>query len=44
VKLGSMGKYDDGIEKFHIIVPKEYGKQVKDLKGKHVRVYVDDEI
>jgi hypothetical protein len=34
----------DGVDKFHLIIPKEYGKQVRDLKGKQVRVYVDDEI
>jgi hypothetical protein len=44
VKLGTMGTYGDGVDKFHLIVPKEYGKQVRDLKGKQVRVYVDDEI
>jgi hypothetical protein len=44
VKLGTMGTYDDGVDKYHLIVPKEYGKQIKDLKGKQVRVVVDDEI
>jgi hypothetical protein len=44
VKLGTMGTYGDGVDKFHLIIPKEYGKQVRDLKGKQVRVYVDDEI
>ena len=44
VKLGTMGTYGDGVDKFHLIVPKEYHKQIKDLKGKQVRVYLDDEI
>jgi len=39
-----MGKYDDGEDKFHIIIPKQYVSQVRNLKGKHIRVYVDDEI
>jgi hypothetical protein len=39
-----MGPYGDGVDKFHLIIPKEYVKKVKDLKGKQVRVYVDDEI
>ena len=44
VKLGTMGTYGDGEDKLHLIIPKEYVDQLRDLKGKQVRVYVDDEI
>jgi hypothetical protein len=44
VKLGTMGTYSDGEDKLHLIIPKEYVEQLRDLKGKQVRVYVDNEI
>jgi hypothetical protein len=40
-----MGKYQkDGEDKFHIIIPRGYIDQVRSLKGKQVRVEIDDEI
>ena len=30
-------------DKFHLIIPKQYNSKVKSLKGKQVRVVVDDE-
>jgi hypothetical protein len=44
-KLGAMGKYQkDGEDKFHIIIPRGYIEQLRSLKGKQVRVEIDDEI
>ncbi len=43
-KLGIMGKYEDGEEKFHIIVPKQYVDQVRNLKGKQVKMTLEDEL
>jgi hypothetical protein len=30
-------------DKFHLIIPKQYNPKIKNLKGKQVRVVVDDE-
>jgi len=43
-ELGAMGKYSDGEDKFHIMIPKRFFKQVKDLKGEQIRVLINDEI
>lgn len=44
-KLGAMGKYEkDALQKFHVMVPKQYVDQVKDLKGKQVKVTIEDEL
>lgn len=43
-KLGAMGKYQDGKDKFHIIIPKQYIDQIKKYKGTHVRIEMDNEI
>jgi hypothetical protein len=44
-KLGVMGKYErDGVEKFHVIVPRQFIDDVKDLKGKQVKITIEDEI
>jgi hypothetical protein len=43
-KLGVTGKYKKGgKEKLHVLVPKEYVDQLKSLKGKQVRVVIDNE-
>jgi hypothetical protein len=42
-KLGLMGRYNDGEEKFHIIIPKEHVSEVRNCKGKQVRIIMDDE-
>ncbi|MGI8834830.1 MAG: hypothetical protein ACR2IS_19625 [Nitrososphaeraceae archaeon] len=44
-KLGLMGTYEkDGVEKFHIIVPKQHVGQIREWKGKQIKVIIDDEI
>jgi hypothetical protein len=43
-KLGAMGKYKDGQEKYHVMIPKQYFNQVKDLRGTDVRIVIDNEI
>jgi hypothetical protein len=44
-KLGVMGKYErDGVEKFHVIVPRQFIDDVKGLKGKQVKITIEDEI
>lgn len=44
-KMGVSGKYDsDGQEKFHIMVPRQFINDVKNLKGKQVKVTIEDEI
>jgi hypothetical protein len=43
-KLGAMGKYDkDGEDKFHIMIPRQFIDEVRDLKGKQVKVTIEDE-
>jgi hypothetical protein len=41
---GAMGKYQDGEKKFHIIIPKKYINQIRDLEDEHIRVEIDNEI
>lgn len=44
-KLGSMGKYQkDNEEKFHVIVPRQFVDKVRNLKGKQVKVTIEDEL
>jgi hypothetical protein len=44
-KLGSIGKYQsDNEEKYHIMIPKQFIYDIKDLKGKQVKVTIEDEI
>lgn len=44
-KLGAMGTYSDGEEKFHVMVPKQFiNNEIRDLKGKQVKVTIEDEI
>lgn len=38
-KLGAMG--DD---KFHVMVPKQFNDQIRDLKGKQVKIIMNDEL
>jgi hypothetical protein len=43
-KLGVMGKYEkDGVEKYHVIVPRQFIDDVKNLKGKQVKITIEDE-
>ena len=37
-KVGAMAE-----DKFHLIIPKQYNSKVKGLRGKQVRVVLDDE-
>ena len=39
VKLGAMVE-----DKFHVIVPKQYNDKVRDLRGKQVKIILDDEL
>jgi hypothetical protein len=43
-KLGAMGKYQDGEKKFHIIIPRKYIDQIRELEDEHIRVEIDNEI
>jgi hypothetical protein len=44
-KLTGNGKYQsDNEEKYHIMIPKQFIHDVKDLKGKQVKVTLEDEI
>ena len=45
-KLGLMGKYDDGEEKYHVIIPKQHVKEIKNLnlKGKQIKITMEDEL
>jgi hypothetical protein len=44
-KLGAMGKYDkDQEEKFHVMVPRQHISKIKHMKGKQVKVTIEDEI
>jgi HNH endonuclease len=38
-KINSLGK-----DKFHVIVPKQYNDKVKNLRGKQVKIILDDEL
>jgi len=38
-KLGAMGE-----DKFHVIVPKQYNNKVRNLRGKQVRIELNDEL
>jgi hypothetical protein len=38
-KLGAMSA-----DKFHIMVPKQFNDKIKNLKGKQVKVIMDDEL
>lgn len=38
-KLGRMAE-----DKFHVIVPKQYNEKIKHLKGKQVKLVLDDEL
>ena len=44
-KLGAMGKYDkDKEEKFHVMIPRQYIDEIKHMKGKQVKVTIEDQI
>jgi hypothetical protein len=44
-KLGGIGNYEsDGEQKYHVMIPRQFIDQVKDLKGKQVKVTIEDEI
>ena len=43
-KIGPTGKYSDGAEKFHVMIPKRYLDKVKKLKGEQVKVVINDDI
>jgi hypothetical protein len=44
-KLGAMGTYSDGEEKFHVMIPKQYiSNEIRNLKGKQVKITLEDEI
>lgn len=44
-KLGAMGTYSDGEEKFHVMIPKQFiNNEIRDLKGKQVKITLEDEI
>jgi hypothetical protein len=44
-KLGGMGKYArDNEQKFHVIIPRQHIDKIRDLKGKQVKVTIEDEI
>jgi hypothetical protein len=38
-KLGRMAE-----DKFHVIIPKQYNDKIKHLKGKQVKMILDDEL
>jgi hypothetical protein len=38
-KLGAMAE-----DKFHIIVPKQFNDKIRNLKGKQVKIIMDDEL
>ena len=42
-KVGATGKYEDGKEKFHIMIPKRFLNEMKKLKGEQVKVIINDE-
>lgn len=43
-KLGSMGRYErDQEQKFHVMIPREHISKIKNLKGKQVKVTIEDE-
>jgi hypothetical protein len=43
-KLGSMGRYErDQEQKFHVMIPREHIGKIKNLKGKQVKVTIEDE-
>jgi hypothetical protein len=37
-RLGTIGK-----DKFHILIPKEFHEEIRSLKGKQVKVIIDDQ-
>jgi hypothetical protein len=40
-----MGTYSDGEEKFHVMVPKQFiNEEIRDLRGKQIKVTIEDEI
>jgi hypothetical protein len=43
-KLGAMGKYKDGLSKYHVMVPKQYIDQIENLEGKQVKIILTDEL
>jgi hypothetical protein len=44
-KLGSMGKYEkDNEQKYHVMIPREHIEKIKNLKGKQVKVTIEDEL
>ena len=43
-KLGAMGKYQDGKDKFHIIIPKQYIDQIKKYTRSPHCLEMDNEI
>lgn len=44
-KLGAMGKYErDNEEKFHVIIPRQFVDKLRNLKGKQVKVTIEDEL
>lgn len=43
-KLGSMGRYErDQQQKFHVMIPREHIDKIKNLKGKQVKITIEDE-
>ena len=38
-KLGTMGE-----DKFHVIIPKQFNDKIRNLKGKQVKLIMDDEL
>ena len=38
-KLGAMSE-----DKFHIMVPKQFNEKIRNLKGKQVKIILDDEL
>jgi hypothetical protein len=44
-KLSVMGKYEkDNEQKFHVMIPREHIDMVRNLKGKQVKVTIEDEL
>ena len=41
-KVGTAGKYSDGEEKFHVMIPKRFMDKVRRLKGEQVKVIIND--
>jgi hypothetical protein len=45
MKIVFVAKLGDMVEdKFHVIVPKQYNDKVRDLRGKQVKIILDDEL